>query len=283
MVTGNNSGYLLRRETQSPLEYSASHLSVQLDQDAIAWAVTDKKSALVTEVGRTPVEARAWADLLETSAVQTALKTRTYRSVSLTLRGMPSVLVPNHVFDPNQAREVLRQSTTNDLTTITHEAVSSLNAVAVMAYPDAMKPIIDAVPVSAVWNNTRVLIDAIVTRHRNDTRAQIYVDISDTFSDVYIIDRGEFKLANTFQTGGAEDVLYHISNCARQLQLDHESTALHLSGNVKYGSDEFKLYRAYHPEVNVHFGFTMPRVDVALSDLKKQEFMSLLNQFQCAS
>lgn len=283
MVTGNNSGYLIRRNQQTPLEYSASHLSVLVDPDAVAWAVTEKKSALVTEVGREPVAERTWSDVLATAPFHEAIKSRSYQSVSLAVRGVPVVLVPKHLFDPTDARQLLRHTSTYEHDVITHEAVLSLNAVAVMAYPKSIQPLIDALPATSVWSNARLMIDAITARHRADEHAHIYADISDSFVDLFVVHGGKFKLANLFRVTHAEDVLYHISNCARQLGLDHASTVLHLSGQVHYGSEDFKLYRAYHPEVNIHFGFTMPRVDVALSDMRKQDFMSLLNQFQCVS
>lgn len=283
MVTGSNSGYLLRREAQTPLEYAASHLSVQLDPDAVAWAVTEKKSAMVTEVGKEPIGSRNWSDLQQANALQEAFKTRSYQSVSLALRGMPFTLVPQHLFDPARTRDLLQLTTLADHSSVVHEAVASINAVVVMSYPDVLQPIIDMLPVGTVWSNARLLIDAVVARHRSDERAQIYADISTSFTEVYIVQQGVFQLANVFQTTEAEDVLYHVSNCARQLNIDHSSAALNLSGDIQYGSEAFKLYRDYHPEVNIHFGFTMPRVDIALGDLRKQSFMSLLNQFQCVS
>jgi hypothetical protein len=88
-------------------------------------------------------------------------------------------------------------------------------------------------------------------------------------------------LHNTFSSHTPDDIIYHLGNCCNQLGIAHDAFSIKLSGDSGVESETFKLFQHYFPDVSIHFGFAMPKVDLPLGDLRKQQFMSLLNQFSC--
>lgn len=283
MVTGSKTSVLLSSGDLSEEFLSGAHLSILIDPSEIQWAVTQRSNRMIHEVGALPLPINNGDAIGEIPEIKVHLLNRKFASVSLAVRGGAHTLVPKGLYSEEAATNLLHLTGGHASPVIQSEEVPEIGAVLIYELPAAAVQLTEHLPAVQAVSNARLMISSILGRSRNQKGVRIYADIASNFTDVYAVANARLMLCNSFPTNTPEDVLYHLTNCAQQLGFDHEELKLFLSGDVVFGSEEFNVYRNYHRDVEIHFGFEMPKVDVKLSDLRKQAFMSLLNQFACVS
>lgn len=286
MVTGNRTTSVTVFSDDSLTQElrKQSHLSLLLDDDALSWAVTEKGAELVREIGRVYRASQSLQDTLNTTEVLASIKDARYGSASLALRSSPVSLVPKSLFQQSQSGNLLKLISVDEGGNMLNDEVPPLSAVAVYRKPEVLDETIrDWQPELQLKSNAALVLSTLMAKNRFDRPPQLYAEISESFTEVYVAARKKVLLYNTFPTTSDEDVLYHINNCLQQLDLDVAETTLYLSGDIVQGSQRFELFNKYHPKLQLHLGFDLPRLAGALSAVRKQNFMALLNQFRCVS
>lgn len=279
MVTGNNSAVLrysddsLRKEARKDC-----HLSILLDSDAIAWAVTEKATELVREVGTYPSS----NDLTEMLAGILEIADMNYASASLALRSMPVALVPKSLDRESREDTFLAfQGKGREGKVLRHD-IPAIRATALFqADEEALAFLQERHPNISIHSNAGLLIHSALGKGKQHHKTQVYADLSARFVEVLIVAQKQVLLYNTFPIDSDEDALYHLNNSLQQLGLDPAESILHLSGDIALGSDRFKHFAQYHPEIRIHFGFSMPQLALPIGRVNKQSYMALLNQFKC--
>lgn len=279
MVTGSKSLYFLSSVPDDPSFFSGTHLSVLIDRDALGWAVTERRSGKVIEVGRFSRGAALDPESIEYR--DTALHRRSYGSGSVAFRGCKSIIVPRALYLPEHQHDWTNYGWGADTESPLQNELRELDAVVLCAPDEADRKLADSIPAGKLFSNAALVIGAMLRHSRQIEQTVVYADISESFVDLYVRGTGGFLLHNTFDAASAEDVIYHTANALQQLKLDSDAVQLRLSGDVGVESELFKLYQSYFKNVSIHFGFGMPLVELQLSSLRKQEYMSLLNQYAC--
>jgi hypothetical protein len=282
MVTGSDSPYIISKEGFDAGLRANAHLSVLADRDAFSWAVIERNTAVCVEVGRVSLVDSAPDTALSHERVAHSLRAQPYQSYTLAVRGVPHTLVPKHLFREASASKLLAFATGFQCDHPRHNPVPALDAFIVYGIDARHASLIEQLPVSRVFHNGALVIEAMMRRLPAGTNVCL-VDLSDRFIDVYVVAKQQFVLFNTFPIASAEDALYHTVNTLKHLAISPEDTALKVTGDIAVEGASFKLFKTYFADVSIHFGFTMPKVDLALGSVRKQAFMSLLNQFQCVS
>lgn len=281
MVTGSKSLYFVSAAPDDPSFFSGTHLSVLIDRETLSWAVTERRSGKVAEVGSYLRSVK----LDEDDAIirQKALNERRYGSGSVAFRGNPAVIVPKALYQADQREAWLRYGIGASAESVLSDEVRELDAVVLTAIDSADRQLADSIVAGKLVSNAALFIGAMLRHSQKVKQPVCYADISGSFVELYLRNERGFLFHNTFPATTPEDVIYHTANVVQQLKLDTERLQLRLSGNIGVESEAYKLYRSYFHDVSIHFGFGMPLVDLPLSSLRKQEYMSLLNQFACVS
>jgi hypothetical protein len=281
MVAGSKSLYLLSAVNNDPSFFTGTHLSVLIDRSEVAWAVTERRSGKVVEVGSYMRRVELSAD--DAKLRDDALHQRRYGSGSIAFRGNATLIIPKAGFQADQRQAWLRYGLGHEVAHPLQDDLRELDAVVLTVVSDDDRRLADSIPAGKLVSNAGLYIGAML-RHTQKVKQPVgYVDIANGFFDLYLRDERGFLLHNTFEASTPEDVIYHTANAVQQLKLDLERLQVRLSGNIGVESETYKLYRSYFGDVSIHFGFGMPLVDLPLSSLRKQEYMSLLNQYACVS
>lgn len=279
MVAGSNSLYFLSAARNEPSYFTGTHLSVLIDRTDLAWAVTERRSGKVVEVGSYMRSVELSADAAKSR--DEALHQRRYGSGSIAFRGNPTLIIPKASFQADQRAAWLRYGLGYEVANPLQDELRELDAVVLTAVNDDDRQLADSIPAGKLVSNASLYIGAMLRHSQKVKQPMCYVDIATGFVDLYLHDERGFLLHNTFEASTPEDVMYHTANAMQQLNLDSERLQVRLSGNISVESEAYTLYRAYFADVSIHFGFGMPLVDLPLSSLRKQEYMSLLNQYAC--
>ncbi len=282
MVTGNDTVFCLKDHTLTLDEQRRAHLSLQLDPDTFQWAVIDSDKDLILEVGSLRF---GHVHDLKKFVSEWPYCQGSFNGVTLTHRGVPYTLVPSGLFQPDNAQRLLSLSHCIDEDAqVRHTSVDVIKAVLLYTpLTDEEELVLRYFPSARVYANTHLLIDAVMRRNRFDRSPQVYADLSESFVEVCVAGHKELLLVNRYDIEGDADALYALSNVFSTLGLPQEETTLYLSGGIEIAGERFKLFRKYYPKLQIHFGFEMPKVTMALGALRKQAFMSLLNQYRCVS
>lgn len=249
------------------------HLSIQIESDSYCWCLTLLNDGKVVEVGRQSFEE------LKEGEIPFPHK---YASASVGLHSAAQSLVPESLYDASNAARLL--TPTAELTPARTISVQDPAAKMVFHGKSEIEAlIVDSLPGATVKPNLAWTIQSVMKKNRIDRPAQLYVDIAKNSMEIVAVAQKELLLANSFSIASDEDTLYHISNVMKVLALDNEKTTVLVSGDIEVHGPRFELYKKYLHNPEVTFGFSMPRMTVALSSIRKQNFVSLFNQFACVS
>lgn len=280
METGSNISFLLSDKELEAQGTAACHLSLLVDSDQFQWALTSVADGKVLEVGQQS------ASLTEFSAFLSEwnLPKAELAGVSLAHRGIPHTLVPNGLFDVPKADQLIALTAGADEGTVQHVQLTAPSAVMVYRFPAAHEELLrNAFPSLRTYANAALSIGEVMKRNRFDRPVQLYADLSTSFVDVIVAGHKQLLLSNSFKVESDQDALYMLANVLETLALDLQDSTLYLSGDIELTGDRFKLFQTYFPKLQMNFGFEMPKVGLGLGNLRKQTFMSLLNQYRCVS
>ena len=283
MVTGSNSEIFFSDPALTADHALNCHLSVLLDRDTLSWCVVDQSNALHLEVGRVALDKFELADLTLNDPWRTAIQKRRYASSSIAVRSCPYSLMPKSFYAPEQAVALLNALFGASDRQVEKNEIGALDAVLVFSPLPAVEVLQKQLPEAKLFCNTALVLDSVLRYPRFEGDVQLFCDLSASFMDMVVVADSRLLFCNSFDISSDEDALYHSQNTLQQLNLTARETVLYLSGSIAVGGERYKLFQTYFSKVNIHFGFQMPKVAAALADLRKQEVMSLLNQYICVS
>lgn len=282
MEAGNNSFFLLGEGLVA--DDNAYHLSLQIDRDVFQWAVIALEDSFVKMVGEIPMDSDLSPEPCVQALQNAGLASKAFHSVSLAFRGGKGSLVPSSLFNQQKSTAFLKLSASDIKGVINHQHVSGLEAVYVYTYDDTLERSLRSLfPHLRTSSSLALNLGSVMHRNRFDREMQVYADMSDSFVDVIVAGKKQLVLANSFELTADEDALYHLSNVIKTLSFEQDQVELFLSGDIELTGKRYDLFKNYYPKLKMNFGFEMPKVDIALSSLRKQRFMSLLNQYPCVS
>lgn len=275
MVTGSktHTSFQISDDIVAPDKMEECHLSIQIEHSSYCWCLTLLNDGKIVELGR-----KQFSEM-EEGNVPFPHK---YGSTTVGLHSVTQSLIPESLFDANHAARVLSPSGTINEVRTAHVQ----DPAAKMVFEGKSKiegALIDSIPGAVVKPNLAWTIQSVMKKNRIDRPPQLYVDIANDSMEVVAVAHKELLLANSFSIASDEDTLYHISNVMKVLGLDNEKTTVLLSGDIEVHGPRFELYKKYLHNPEVTFGFSIPRMTVALSSIRKQNFVSLFNQFTCVS
>lgn len=283
MATGSDRTTLVYGAERDALYYARTHLSVLADPTAISWAITEKQSARIAEVGTVAAADQRFEELAQNPELIKHTVHRSFGSSSVAFRNVPFTLVPKALFRPEAAADMLEFATGSSHQHLRTEDIAALESVNIYTLNSAQQSLIDRLPTVQVYHNATLFIGALLRRQGAEEGYSCFVDIGPEHLDLYITKGQSLLLCNTFSLGAPDDVIYHVANCCQRLYVNHDEVTIRLSGEINKEDETFTLFQTYFTRVTAHFGFVMPSVDGALGDLQKHKWMSLFNQFACVS
>lgn len=125
-----------------------------------------------------------------------------------------------------------------------------------------------------------ILIETLVNQAKKGDEPTLYVYISKTHFEIIAIRQKQLLLYNTFNYQQKEDFIYYLLFTIEQLNLNPESVAVYLLGQIDKESDLYQI--AYQYIQNVHIGNDLPALknfEKHLNTEDRLKSMIILNSF----
>lgn len=285
METGDDKHKLIYRETDVQKDtWAQAYLSIQVTSNTFSWCITDAATDMVLEVGKVNRQATdEFLPFIYAGVLETAVHDVSFHSVTWSVKGAHSVLIPSGLFDEGQQKRIFDFHFGESSKDLIHCGLSTGDIILIQEIDrEVENAILKRYPHAIHILNAAVLIESMMKKSRFDKTPQVLLDIEHEFAELIIAQQGKLLIHTRFDWSNSEDVLFHLANTCDQLGLDIQAVQVMLTGQVELDSDLFKLLNGYLNNLRMHFGFTFSKMGKSLSRVRKQEFMTLLNQYSCA-
>ena len=101
-----------------------------------------------------------------------------------------------------------------------------------------------------------ILIEEVLKAEKNAVKPKMYVNISNEYFEVVVVENGKLKFYNSFEYYTKEDFIYYILFTAEQIGLNPESFELLFTGNIDSKDELYSVAYKY-----VRFVFFSKRLD----------------------
>jgi hypothetical protein len=223
-------------------------LSVQIGLDNLAFCLLDSiRNKYILLRSYTPENSRKFnSDQLEEIVTKDDFLKRKYSKTSILFTSAKSTIIPTALYDPAKKEEYF---------TFNHvSAESSIILTNKLKEPDSyllfaiVKPVSDIVSrhfgQSVPVHHLKPLFNQIVLSGRPDGEHSIHAHIESDFFNLLIFNNNRLQLCNTFQYRNLSDILYHILNVFKSMDIRQEET-IWLSGQTERYDDLFSNLSLY--------------------------------------
>ncbi|WP_343486714.1 DUF3822 family protein [Allomuricauda sp. d1] len=232
-------------------------LSIQVSLNGLSFCVIDTITDTVTNSGKVRFKAPSTPYL-----VQKELKSlledkdvigRTYTDISVVHKNNLFALVPKDLFDENELPNYLKMNTkllAHDH--IVFDEISTLDIINVyVPLVNVNNYLFSLFGEFEFKHSGTVLIQTLVSQKNTSRDPVCYAYLTERTIEVVILKQKRLLFYNHFQYHTKEDFLYYILFTFEQLELDAETTALKMFGQVEEDDAVFKLCQDYISKVAV--------------------------------
>ncbi len=169
-----------------------------------------------------------------------------YKSINFVFSSPKSTLIPYEHFHKSTLKKVF---------TINHELhkreelhfnkLLDLHLVNVFSIPSAITTLmVNKFPEMRFYHQSSTLIDRFVRQSVN-RKSIIGVCFCEQYLHFVVAKQGKLELYNHVEYSKDEDVVYHVMNIYKQLNLNNRETNLYLSGMIMKNSSTYRLLSEY--------------------------------------
>lgn len=258
MVTGTNKQEFLDNsfKLSETLDY---HLSIETGDDFLYCAVHDARSG----------------KLLAVDAEKPGYMDNHFKSVSCVVYNSFFTLVPNDIFDINDALKYLQLNCTIEKNmTVMHDFIPGLNAYSVYAIDDELKQRLERkFPSVMMKHSTSVILEELISKAPANENS-VFVVVHKGIFELIICKDGKLVFTNVFHYKIHEDIAYYIHFAMEQLEIRPDDVKIYLTGP----SITESLQHFLHKFFNVYFLEKNEKADAL-----QNRFFTLIRQQSCVS
>lgn len=141
-------------------------------------------------------------------------------------------LVPDVVFSPHEALDLLGfHAGLAKNATVSYNPLKDWSVVLIFEWPLALKKALQRFAVDHIEHHIAVFLSESVERSKSQ---EMHVAFRKERIDVFIQNRGNIEIMNTYEFRSSEDCVYHILNTFEQLNMDIENCSVHFHDAEKY-------------------------------------------------
>lgn len=283
MVTGKTDQYYVIDSSLTNTPSEDIHLSIEIGINHVSWALHKKSSDQVFAVSSyqhiRAIDASLLVQLLKDEQLP-----EEPASVSFSWRGYPVSLVPAGLLMQDSLNDFhnLGQGATKESLTIEEVNAAKLK---LLYHPDEKLEVVikNHFPNAVGYSNTALVIDNLLRKNSYVKQPQVFLEVADGNTECYCLMNGKFRLYNSFPTDTTEDILYYLAGVANHLKVELQDLRVYLGCDWSHDGPELNLLKEYIKQVQINMGYQFVKATLGMNDLKKQRFVSLLNQYACVS
>ena len=259
------------------------HLLLHWTQENLRCLILDSSTDVVLGSGIfSPRESESGEQFLDRVFQEQRILQKEYKEVMISLSGRASCLIPNPLYDPENAKKVLAFSCGNPVEQVREYKHPKLSAVLLMDEGHELEVIKQRHPNSKFYPNPSMVIETLLKHNKFDKRNMLYIEVLPEHCEMYYLADGRFKWYNLIEAANENDFVYHVLNTLQHFDESPENTEVFLSGDIYPEDPKFKLLAKYVEKLHWSFELKEPFLSLEQNSSSKHQFSSLYNLYGCA-
>lgn len=156
-------------------------------------------------------------------------------------------VVPASLFDESKASEYLKFNSkilSSDF--IAHDIIDSYDMVVVyVPFVNINNYFFDLFGSFQYYHGASLFIKNVLDTEKHSILPKIYLHIQSEQFDCIVVKNGDLQLCNTYSFKTPEDLVYYVLFCLEQLNLNPDTVALLLCGDIEENDLNYKLLFTY--------------------------------------
>jgi len=223
-------------------------LSVQLGNDNFSFCLLDTiRNKYILLRSFTPENSKRFSrDQVEEIISKDDFMKRKYGSTFLLMPSPKSTLVPSALFDPSRKEEYFSfNHVTSESNVILNNRLSDPDSYLLFGIPKHLCDIATRYfPQSVPAHHLKPLFSQIHQMRKSEGEYYIHAHIESDFFNLIVFNNQRLRLCNTFIYRNLSDILYHILNVFKSMNIRQEETII-LSGHTERYDDLFSNLSLY--------------------------------------
>lgn len=176
-----------------------------------------------------------------------------FNTVTIIHQNELSTLVPEALYDENHKADYLKFNTKILKTDyITHDEIKVNKSINVyIPYVNINNYIFETFGEFTYKHSSTLFLDTVLQKVKTNKNPEVYVNVNKLTIEVLVVNDEQVQLVNSFEYHSKEDFIYYILFVFEQLQLDVETTKVHLSGRINKGDELYNILYTYVRDVEV--------------------------------
>jgi hypothetical protein len=223
-------------------------LSVELSFDSLTFIILDSiRNKFIMLRSFQPENSRKYS-LQEINDIiyRDDFLTKKYKKVSIIMPSPKFTLVPAPLFDPGKKDEYfVFNHIYPDNNLVFNNKLTDPDSYLVYAISQQLYNLAgNAWPGTFPFHHVKPLFEHFRESRRNSPESYIHVHVERDFFDLFIFNHNSLKFCNSFNYRNISDILYHILNVFKCMNIKQEET-IHLSGQTERYDDLFSNLALY--------------------------------------
>ncbi|MDG1159914.1 MAG: DUF3822 family protein [Flavobacteriales bacterium] len=283
MVTGKSKSFELIDESVK-LQPNELKLFIEVEDAKLRFALLDADADTLIAVAQETVHPLKSIQEIPPLLEQHKVVSRDFNAVNIALKSKKQCLVPLGFYLEGEEQTLFQKvHGTRPETLGVFDCTEAKAKIIFERNIELEKVLLEMYPNAQFFLSEGLFIESLTHRNRFVQNPKLYIDIEEEYSHFYLFSKSGLLFSNRFDTQSDEDILYHASNIAKQYEIEFKDLEVHFSGAWKINAPGVKLFKSYAQYVNVNMGIEYVKLAKALSPLRKQHLMTLLNLVSCAS
>lgn len=247
--------FVVFNETFNINKTSTYSLAVQFSYSGYSYSVTDairgRYVALKHVNFKEQLDEEQFLKQLKKIIKSDAFLNKSYKSVGFMFVSSKSVLVPDEVFDKNHLSEYLKfVHPLNQYEELHYNHVKSLNTFNVFSIPSHLTTLlVNQFPQIEFFHQSSLMLSSL-SKLSLVNKNLFSIHVNSTFAYISIFKEKVLHYHNPIKYQTDTDLLYHILNLMKQMQINPKHIPVFMSGFVEKNDNLYKLLHNYLADIS---------------------------------
>ncbi len=232
------------------LKTNTYRLSLGLEPCSITYTIVDtvrNKCVAVKHYCFAQIDdTNAYYESIKTFLDQDTFLAKHYKRINFVFSSPKSTLIPHEYFNKVTLKQMFTLNhQLHDSEELHFNKLLNLQLVNAFSIPSAITTLmVNKFPEMRFYHQSSTLIDSYVRKSVNK-KCVVGVFICVKYLHFVVAKQGKLELYNHVEYSSDEDLVYHVMNIYKQLNLNNRETNLYLSGMIMKNSSAFRLLSEY--------------------------------------
>lgn len=273
------------QKTNNLKSHIKKELSIQISLSGLSFCILNRSDSKIDYLKHIDFKSilipETVLEKLQKTISDDALLTQPFDAVLVLFQNELSNLVPEALFEENNAADYLKFSSkiikTDFISFDKIEVNKSVNVF--VPYVNINNYLFEVYGEFEYKHASTIFLEQILETEDNSSDNKMYLNVAPFHFEMAVVKKDKLQLYNTFDYYTKEDFIYFVLFSIEQLKLDPENLIIKLSGNI---AEDDALYQLLYTYIR-HVKFNEPTIkhsyDEVLDGCSKHRHLLILNSF----